>query len=59
MAYAELFLEFSAAYQDPNKSNTDYNTLLKSRLDRVTAHERHPGCRLKLYDRYWKRLVVT
>ena len=59
MAYVKAFLEFSMTYQDPKQSNTDYYALLKSRQDMVTAHAGQPRYHLKLYDKYWKRLMVT
>ena len=59
MAYLKAFLEFATTYQDPNQSNTDYYALFNSRQDTVTAHGGQPIYHLKLYDKHWKRLVVT
>ena len=46
-------------YQEPKHSKTHYYDLFKSRQDTVMVHGGHPGYHIKLYEKHWKRLMVT
>ena len=59
MSYFKAFLELATTYQEPQQSNTDYYALFKSGQDTVTVHGGQPGYHLELYDKHWKRLIVT